>query len=98
MFALSTRIKDAGIAIRHSQGYIASILQGPEMGWRGGHQGHKTTKIVITQRIRIQKMHPTREIQYQGGAKPLGEVLSPRAAQKQKTCKMWVFDRRAILH
>ena len=31
----STRIKDAGIAIRHSQGYIVSILQGPEMGWRG---------------------------------------------------------------
>ena len=28
---LSTRIKDAGIAIRHSQGYIISILQGPEM-------------------------------------------------------------------
>ena len=32
--ALSTRIKDAGIAIRHSRGYIISILQGPEMGWR----------------------------------------------------------------
>ena len=30
----STRIKDAGIAIRHSRGYIISILQGPEMGWR----------------------------------------------------------------
>ena len=29
--ASSTRIKDAGIAIRHSQGYIVSILQGPEM-------------------------------------------------------------------
>ena len=28
---MSTRIKDAGIAIRHSQGYIISILQGPEM-------------------------------------------------------------------
>ena len=27
----SNRIKDAGIAIRHSQGYIISILQGPEM-------------------------------------------------------------------
>ena len=27
----STRIKDAGIAIRHSQEYIISILQGPEM-------------------------------------------------------------------
>ena len=33
--AFSTRIKDAGIAIRHSQGYIISILQGLEMGWRG---------------------------------------------------------------
>ena len=31
----STRIKDAGIAIRHSRGYIISILQGPEMGLRG---------------------------------------------------------------
>ena len=31
----STRIKDAGIAIRHSRGYIISILQGLEMGWRG---------------------------------------------------------------
>ena len=28
----STRIKDAGIAIRHLRGYVASILQGPEMG------------------------------------------------------------------
>ena len=32
---LSTRIKDAGITIRHSRGYIISILQGLEMGWRG---------------------------------------------------------------
>ena len=31
----STRIKDAGIAIRHSRGYIISILQGLEVGWRG---------------------------------------------------------------
>ena len=30
-YHFSTRIKDAGIAIRHSQGYIISILQGPEM-------------------------------------------------------------------
>ena len=28
----STRIKDAGIAIRHSRGYIISILQGLESG------------------------------------------------------------------
>ena len=27
-------IKDAGITIRHSQGYIVSILQDPEMGLR----------------------------------------------------------------
>ena len=33
--AFSTRIKDAGIAIRHSRGYIISILQGPEMSFRG---------------------------------------------------------------
>ena len=32
---LSTRIKDAGIAVRHSRGHITSILQGPEMRWRG---------------------------------------------------------------
>ena len=31
---LSTRIKDAGIAIRHSQGYTFSILQGPETDLR----------------------------------------------------------------
>ena len=27
----STRVKNAGTAIRHSRGYIISILQGPEM-------------------------------------------------------------------
>ena len=32
---LSTRIVDAGIAIRYSQGYITSFLQDLEMGWRG---------------------------------------------------------------
>ena len=30
----STRIKDAGIAIRHSRGYIISILQGPDTDLR----------------------------------------------------------------
>ena len=30
----STRIKDAGIAIRHARGYIISILQGPETDLR----------------------------------------------------------------
>ena len=29
---LLTRIKDAGIAIRHAQGYMVSLLQGLEMG------------------------------------------------------------------
>ena len=32
---LASRIKDAGIAIRHSRRYIISILQGLEMAWRG---------------------------------------------------------------
>ena len=32
---LSTRIKDAGIAIRHSRGYTFSILQGQEISCRG---------------------------------------------------------------
>ena len=44
----STRIKDAGIAIRHSQGYIISTLQGPEIGWRGMPrcvQSQEITKI-----------------------------------------------------
>ena len=35
MGPLSTHMKDAGIAIRHLRGYIISILQGLEMGWRG---------------------------------------------------------------
>ena len=78
----STRIKDAGIAIRHSRGYMISILQGPEMGRRGGHQGDKTANICITRQIRIQKMQPTREIRYQGGTKPLGRVPSPKTARK----------------
>ena len=30
-----TRIKDAGIAICNSEEGYFSILQGPEMGWRG---------------------------------------------------------------
>ena len=33
--ALSSRIKDAGIEIRYLRGYIISVLQCPEMGWRG---------------------------------------------------------------
>ena len=32
---LSTRFKAAGITIRHSRGHLVSILQDPEMGWRG---------------------------------------------------------------
>ena len=41
--SLSTHIKDAGIAIRHSRGYIVSIRQGLEMGlreWNRCVQGH----------------------------------------------------------
>ena len=53
---MSTRIKDAGIAIRHSRGSILfhtagsrkeayfSILQGPDMGWRGWTSGGNDTK------------------------------------------------------
>ena len=40
----STRIKDAGIAIRHSRGYIISILQGPETDLR------EWTRCVDTQK------------------------------------------------
>ena len=42
----STRIKDAGIAIRHSRGYIISILQGLEMGWKGLPTGSRGPKIM----------------------------------------------------
>ena len=42
---LSTRIKDAGIAIRHSRGYIISILQGLETGW-GGWAGLPPYKMI----------------------------------------------------
>ena len=42
--SLSTRIKDAGIAIRHSQGYTFSILQGPETDLR------EWTRCVDTQK------------------------------------------------
>ena len=45
---LSTRIKDAGIAVRDSRGYTISILQGPEMGWRGGWREYNLTKMVFT--------------------------------------------------
>ena len=48
---LTTHIKDAGIVIRRSQGYIMSILQGPERGWRGWisrYELTKSTKIVIS--------------------------------------------------
>ena len=29
------RIKEAGVAIENSLGYIISIVQDPEMGWKG---------------------------------------------------------------
>ena len=51
---LSTRIKDAGIAIRHSRGYIISVLQGPERVGSGGTRREmdqfrsKITKIRVS--------------------------------------------------
>ena len=42
----STRIKDAGIAIRHSQGYIISILQGPETDLREWNRCVHTQKNI----------------------------------------------------
>ena len=51
---LSTRIKDACTAIRYSREYIGSVQQGPEMGWKGGHQ-------VAKRRKRIQRMHFRRQ-------------------------------------
>ena len=48
----STRIKDAGIAIRHSRGYTFSILQGLEMGWRGWtSQGTDTKRKLCLRKI-----------------------------------------------
>ena len=45
---LSTRIKDADIAIRHSRGYTFSILQGLEMGWRRWTQRVREHKNKLT--------------------------------------------------
>ena len=49
MQTLSIRIKDAGIVIRHSRGYIISIMQGPEMvlrGWNRCVSEHKNTNTL----------------------------------------------------
>ena len=78
----STRIKDAGMAIRHSRGYTSSILQGPEMVWRRGHTVPQTMEIATTRQICIPKLHSTREIRYQGGAKPLGRVPSSETSRE----------------
>ena len=43
----STRIKDAGIAIRHSRGYAFSILQGLEMGWKGWNRCVPSQEITL---------------------------------------------------
>ena len=55
----STCIKDAGIAIRHSRGYTflycrvqKSILQAPEMSWRGWTPGEADTKRQLYLRKR----------------------------------------------
>ena len=42
------RIKDAGIVIRHSRGYIISRLQCPERGWRGWTSGYTLTKRKLS--------------------------------------------------
>ena len=75
--------EDAGIAIRYSRDYIISMLQGSDAGQRDGRQGDKTTKIVITPRMRIPKTHSMWEIRRQGGAKPLGRVPSPETTRKR---------------
>ena len=54
---LSTHIKDAGRAICHSRGYIISILQGLEMGWRGMKwcvRGHKN-KLTLRKNVQDAK-------------------------------------------
>ena len=50
---LSTRIKDTGIAIRHSCVHTFSILQGPETGWKGsrpwaGTQNERERHVFVT--------------------------------------------------
>ena len=53
---LSTHIKDAdaGIAIRRSRGYIISVLQAPEMGWKGWTSGgHTHKKKVVPKKTNI---------------------------------------------
>ena len=50
---ISTRIKDAGIAIRYSQGYTFTILQSPETDLREwircvhGHKNRKPLKMIL---------------------------------------------------
>ena len=62
--SLSTRIKDAGIAIRHSRGYIISILQGLEMGWKGrtccvkGAKIKKKVSQIIKKGVRPKVQNP----------------------------------------
>ena len=91
----STRIKDAGIAIRHSRGGILFYTAGSRNGLKGWTSGLETTKIVITRHIRIPKIHSTREIRYQGGAKPLGPVPSSKTAWKRaRNPKMRVWARK----
>ena len=60
---ISTCIKDVGITIRHSRGYVISILQGPERGWRERTPGQDkvyTHKIKENQPImfrNLRKLH-----------------------------------------
>ena len=48
----STHIKDVGIAIRHSRGYIISILLGLEVSWRGWNRGVHRQEIIKTAQFR----------------------------------------------
>ena len=60
-------------------------------GWTRVSQ---TTKIAITRQICIQKMHSTRGIRYQGGAKPPGRVSSPKTARNRTFLLMRVLARQ----
>ena len=52
LLSLSTRIKDAGIAIRHSQGRILFYTAGSRKGLEGGAPVSGNTKTKLTLRKR----------------------------------------------
>ena len=81
---LSTRIKDAGIAIRHSQGYTFSILQGPETDLR------EWTRCVDTQKTynHIKKTRFSYGKIYWGPQ--TGWKTRPSDNEAHRSCKRWV--------